>query len=384
MGKHFKLNMIALAISMGVAGAASAQVYGGGATLPEKLYKGATGNPGLFQGLPNFTDFVYSEGIGSGGGKSAFATNDSNFIYPGVTPKVPVAFAGSDSVIDDNYVSTYNARGWGRLIQIPAAGTSVTLPFNKTGGGELSLTNAQICQIFAGLDPDWNVVYRAGSSGTTELLTRFLTSICAGQDLSGSNLVNGAFSTNSTFESLFTSLPSGKFVVASGSGNVVPTVDGGVNRIGYVSPDYIVDLADATKVAKVNGNLPTTANAGEALGTALAPPLAQRVNPVRWVPTFDTAPTVGYPIVGYTNFLVGQCYQDQATEDRIKALVKALADGDFDAKTIAHSFVPLPEAFRNAINDTFVTNSINRGLDIGNTSACGANGRPATASAFTL
>ena len=107
-------------------------------------------------------------------------------------------------------------------MQIPSVATSVTIPFNKAGSAvDLSVT--QICGIFSGKITSWSsidsarsgaiqVVYRGESSGTTELLARFLTSACKPADVSGTalKLTNGvpAFSVQSTFANLFTTHPS--------------------------------------------------------------------------------------------------------------------------------------------------------------------------------
>src|SRR5690606_23740249 len=92
------------------------------------------------------------------------------------------------------YNSTYNVAGdpnrYGPLLQFPSVATSVTIPFNKTGAA-LNLTDAQVCGIFSGRISTWQgvtgsgrtgaiqVVYRNESSGTSELLTRFLSTVCA-------------------------------------------------------------------------------------------------------------------------------------------------------------------------------------------------------------
>ncbi|MBE7901678.1 alkaline phosphatase, partial [Paenibacillus polymyxa] len=81
-----------------------------------------------------------------------------------------------------------------------------------------------------------------------------------------------AFSVQSTFANLFTTVPS-NFVAAPATGgtalyNAVYAADG---RIGYVGPDVIPNLQDATKVAKLKGYSPDEVSVAATLNT-IAPP----------------------------------------------------------------------------------------------------------------
>ncbi|WP_213938154.1 substrate-binding domain-containing protein [Pseudomonas sp. dw_612] len=388
----FKRTMIAA--SLAVAALASAQsmaaVVGGGATLPENLYNGTSTLPRL---LP--TDFSYT-GVGSGAGKTAFLTNAPGSInQPAGTP---VDFAGSDSVLTATELANYNAANgatFGKLIQVPAVGTSVTIPYKRTGVTTLQLTGTQLCNVFSGTTTTWGqllgtadttaikVIYRSGSSGTTELLSRFLNDSCPAK-----------FSVNGTFTTANIGAEPANWQAVATSGDVVTAVNANDGAIGYVSPDYVTTTSNAV-VARVSKNamtagaapLPTFANARTALGTAVAPATAtDRANPLKWVPTFgsntaagDTAiPTAAnaYPIVGYTNFLVGQCYATAADATAVRNFFNDLYTGAKATVVTQHSFVSLPAAFAAEVKKTFLDNTYADGLNIANVSVCNAVGRP--------
>ncbi|WP_347900591.1 substrate-binding domain-containing protein [Pseudomonas purpurea] len=392
----FKRTMIAA--SLAVAALASAQsmaaVVGGGATLPEKLYNGASPLPRL---LP--TDFSYT-GVGSGGGKTAFLTNAAASInQPAGTP---VDFAGSDSVLSATELANYNtanAATFGKLIQIPAVGTSVTIPYKKSGVTNLQLTGAQLCDIFSGTVTTWGpilgtadttpikVIYRSGSSGTTELFSRFLNDSCSTK-----------FGVSSTFTTANIGAEPANWQAVAGSGDVVNPLNLTDGAIGYVSPDYIPAPISNTSVARVSklavapgsAPLPTLANTTAALGSATVPAAADRANPLKWVPTFgsaanDTAVPVGasqYPIVGYTNFLVGQCYTTAADATAVRNFLTSLYTGTKDSTVKAHAFSVLPgtaavpTGLAGEIKKVFLDNAYGDGLDIANVSVCNGKGRP--------
>lgn len=119
----------------------------------------------------------------------------------------------SATEINDYTADAARGGAWGKLIQIPSVGTSVTIPYKKAGNTTLQLSGAQLCAAFSGSATTWGqllntadntpitIVYRSGSSGTTELLTRFLNDSCPTQ-----------FKVGSTFSSakLTPCLPPGK------------------------------------------------------------------------------------------------------------------------------------------------------------------------------
>lgn len=381
----FKRNV--LAVSMAVAGLCSAQamaaVVGGGATLPQNLYNTATV---LSSG---FNAYI---GVGSGAGKSAVLTNDSTKL--GLASGITVDYAGSDSILSASEISTYqaahqspavpttSAANWGPLVQVPSAATSVTIPYKLTLAGgaalnNLDLTSAQLCDIFSGTITTWNqvnasypataikVVYRAGSSGTTEIFTRHLNSQCSAK-----------FTTNSTFTTANVGAEPASWIAATSSANLASTVASTEGAIGYVGPED-VDATNNAVVAKVNGLLPTIGNVTTALSTIAPPVVADRADPSKWVPVLAN-PSSGYKIVGYTNLVFSQCYKDTADRTSIRDFVGRHYNTDDlnnnDDEIIANKLIPLTDDWKTAIRSTFYTPT--NSLAIGNTTACNQIGRP--------
>ncbi|MBH1530948.1 substrate-binding domain-containing protein [Stenotrophomonas maltophilia] len=395
MNKYKTLAALVATALLATAGAASAQtaVTGGGASLPADLYKGQADSI-----LP--ANFSYAV-TGSGTGKKAFLENNSALFSTTGT----VHFAGSDSVLSSTELSTYNstynvsgdANRYGALVQIPSVATSVTIPFNKAGSA-IDLSVTQICGIFSGKITDWSsidsarsgsiqVVYRGESSGTSELLARFLTTACQPADVSGTTLklTNGvpAFSVQSTFANLFTTVPS-NFIAAPATGGTAPynAVYAADGRVGYVGPDVIPSLTDATKVAKVKGFSPDEVSVQATLETAAPPTGAAAENPANWVPVFGN-PSAGYPIAGYTNFVFGQCYKNATVGANVRGfltrhygsvVVNGVEQGPNDAAIRAHKFIPLTKAWRDAVRARFAT-ATNAGA-VNNPSTCSGIGRP--------
>ncbi|RTQ87144.1 MULTISPECIES: substrate-binding domain-containing protein [Stenotrophomonas] len=398
MNKYKTLAALVATALLATAGAASAQqslVNGGGASLPSDLYKGSTDSI-----LPS--NFSYAV-TGSGKGKQAFLENKIAIFIPTGTGNVH--FAGSDSVLSqaeiDTYNTTYNSASsttkFGPLLQLPSVATSVTIPFNKVdpAGSSVDLTVAQACGIFSGKITNWSsigtgrsgpikVFYRSESSGTSELLTRFLTSACQPADVSGTTLkLTGgvpAFSVQSTFANLFSTIPS-NFEAAPTAPNtnagtlLFNAVNANDGAIGYVGPDVIPNLKDATKVAKLKGYSPDEVSVAATLNT-IAPPssAADIANPAKWVPVF-TNPSAGYPIAGYTNLVFGQCYRTALPRTAVRNFLEAHynlgATGTNDAAVRAHGFIPLTQVWREAIANNLIAASAPNGLSNANTCTTG-------------
>lgn len=391
----FKRNVLAVSLTLAglcAAQAAMADVNGGGATLPQPLYQ----TSGVL--TAGFAPYI---GVGSGAGKAAFLNNDYTKFVAGNTSK-NVHWAGSDSKLSttelNNYVTAHGA-AWGPLIQVPSVATSVAIPFNKTGTANVDLSVNQLCGVFSGRLTDWSqitgsgrtgaitVVYRAESSGTTELFTRFLNAKCA---------ETGTFAVTTTFASSYSGgLPTGA-VAATGSQAVMTALNAAQGRITYMSPDYaattLAGLDDATKVARVGGLSPAPANVSAAINAVPVPAAGDRSKPNAWIPVFTSQkvidetipadpslrlyPTTGYPILGFTNVIFSQCYADATQTTQVRNFFSrhygSLTNND--SAITSNRFVPLPSAWKTAIRDSFVTAS--SGLSIGNTSVCNAIGRP--------
>lgn len=411
MNKYKTLAALVATALLATAGAASAQtanVTGGGASLPADLYKGKPDSI-----LP--ANFSYAV-TGSGTGKKAFLENNSALFQASGT----VHFAGSDSVLSGTELSTYNttynvsgdANRYGALIQVPSVATSVTVPFNKAGGA-LNLTVTQICGVFSGKINKWEdiagsgrsgdlvVVYRDESSGTSELLTRFLTAACTKDDVAGTSLkpvvwapnevAAPKFAVQSTFKNLFVNNTApANFIPASATGGsaLYSTVQAAVGRIGYVSPDAIpaadnteaarqAALSDATKVAKVKGYSPNEVDVQATLESAAPPSGAAASDPANWVPVFGN-PTTGYPIAGYTNLVFGQCYKNSTVANNLRTFLmghyNAGTSGTNDTAVRAHGFIPLTKTWREAIRARFVL--AGNAAALNNPSTCANIGRP--------
>ncbi|MGQ2997080.1 substrate-binding domain-containing protein [Variovorax sp.] len=424
---NFKRNALSALVAVGVmtmAAAASAAVVGGGATLPEELYgkaKFPTSSTGILNKTPapGFNTYV---GIGSGGGKNSFFQNNSNLLVwdhdgnpatanvPFYSTPVTVDYAGSDSLVTaaeqtayDNH-TTLGKTSFGRLIQVPTVLTSVTVPYNISGRTSVNLTSAQLAQIFA--DPtitNWNqvtgfstlnqpikVIYRAESSGTSEIFLRHLNSV-------NSTLVP---SVNSTFSSVVNVSNTSKYVAATGSDGVVAALAANPYSITYVSPDKLGaplgTLTPAQLAAKVvaitrtisgttSNLLPTEVNVTAAM-TGINPPALASAPAVDWgIGAGSTAaalanPSQGYPIVGATNLIFSQCYADVSSggdRDKVRQFLAqhyAPTSTVNDADIAAHSFIKLPSNWRTAIYNAFFTSTSPE--SVGYTSICTGKGRP--------
>ncbi|MDD0974715.1 substrate-binding domain-containing protein [Pseudomonas fontis] len=374
----FKRNV--LAVSLTLASLCSAQamaaIVGGGATLPADLYN----TPGVLT-----TGFNAYIGVGSGNGKAAVLNNDATKLN--LTAGTPVDYAGSDSVLSASEITTYanahqspavpvtDANNWGPLVQIPSAATSVTIPYKIAGVSNLNLTSAQLCDIFSGTVSNWSqvdsslpnvaitVVYRSGSSGTSELLSRHLNSQCAAK-----------FVTSSTFTTANVGAEPGTWLVASGSADMASKVAATEGAIGYVGPED-VDATNNAVVARVNGLLPTVGNVQTALAT-IAPPAtdAERADLNKWAPVLPN-PATGYSIVGYTNFIFGRCYKTTADAGQVRNFLNRHygTTTNNDAAIVAKNLIPLSSAWKDAVRNTFATTS--NTFSINHASVCNGIGR---------
>lgn len=380
----FKRNLIAVSLAFAALASAqvSAEVVGGGATLPEKLY-GTTVGTGILAKtpLPGFNAYI---GVGSGGGKRAFFNNDATEF--GLASGITVDYAGSDSVVVLGDMTNYRADLYGPVVQLPSAATSVTVPFNVPGLPSLSLTSEALAEVFAGVYEFWfevpgvdqallddpnekiTVVYRADGSGTTEIFLRHLNAVDGGSVPSVSNSFASAVSLDTNIH-----------VGASGSAALVAAVNSTPGAIGYVSPDY-ADFDNAAEVVGIKrGNetfLPDEVSVTAALESISLPTDEAEVKePLNWGLTAAN-PGAGYPIVGVTNLIFSQCYKDVGDNARIQNFLGTHYTGGNNATISSHSLIPLPAAWQEAVYNNFVTDASGLKLNIGNTSICNGIGRP--------
>ncbi len=383
------------------AAGAEAQTFpvGGGSSLASPTY---TALFRIYQPSNPTVDFsdVYTTS-GSGAAQTAVITNTGN------TPNTPgpFDFAASDATISDAQIVQWNGGGTnpfgvkygraleGALVELPTIGTPITVPVNLVGvgaNGAANLADADLCGIFAGRITQWSqvsaassippgngaitVVYRGDSSGTSFLFTQHLKAVCG----STTNTVGNPYAATTSFSSLFIragsstpTLPS-NFVPGTQSPGVQTAVDAAKGTIGYLSPDYTMEVAKPTTasastpapfVAFVNGQNPTPANTQTALATGTPVPdltidpsgkLYNPADPNSFIPV-AAKPSAGYPIVGYTTFLLPQCYADPNIASAIKSyLTNVYRSPSYTNSERANGFTALPTALINRINGTYL------------------------------
>ena len=361
-----------LVLAMGVTGASASTVVAGGSTLAAPAYGKIFADVGL--NTPPYTctasvDVCYVS-IGSGPGTTGFLNNDSTQL--GLAAGIPVDFAGGDAVLSTTQISAFQTAHGYQLIQIPAFGTPMTIPFNypgKTKNAAIKLTDADLCGIFSGKVQDWSgtsatglsgpiaVVYRQDSGFTSFLLTNHLGAVCTTSNATAS-FVNAlaankaaanrtgndggtnkfatlfpGYTTSADGKSFF--VPAGTFanaVAASGSSGTQQALVATAKSVGYVGPDYTAIAAVPTLatgvtkapfVASVNNSLPNTVNTTAALASFTFTPVA--TNPDSFgvlVPVPNAVPgKFPYPIVGYATLLLSSKYSSTAKVGIVKTFL---------------------------------------------------------------
>ncbi|GAB2916089.1 alkaline phosphatase LapA [Paraburkholderia jirisanensis] len=413
---------ILLSLGMIAASAASAQtvpaIHGGGSSLVAPSINSEIVDFGTTEAIFGYTT------ASSGVGQAAFLSNDpSQFTLAAGTT---IHFANSDAALLATQISAYNAttgRGHtdGPLIQIPYIVTPITIPLvnapaapansmtPSTTPGQthsVALDDADLCGIFSGRITDWagqgdshtnavlipgtttpytttsnpiTVVYRSDSSGTSELLTRHLSTVCPA--LSGSTKradnTTITFSDSTTFANSFPNGVPSNFVGASGSGGVqgvltpatAPTTS---SLIGYLSPDWTnTTLAPRSSSAShelavaslrnphTNKDVaPTFTEADNALASAVVPSTpAAAADPTQWdLPSGNPAanPTAGYPVSGTSQIIVSQCYANAAAATAvIDFLNDHYSNATFTSVVNGNGF-DVPLNFVSAIQNNFL------------------------------
>lgn len=383
---RYLLPALAGALAGLVGAPASAALDGGGSYLMQGFYS----SPGV---LPPAAGPYHA--AGSGAGKQALLNNDSQALVPGSPQRFSVDYASSESrlaaVEFDHYRGVHQAPGavpgsaadWGPLIQVPVAITSVALPYRvRQASGQpvtdLDLNGGMLCGLFAGtltrwseIDPGYanvpvKVFYRADRSGTSELLTRHLNSLCP-----------QAFRVGNLFATAHQGPLPAHWQAVSSDQALQAAVAANDGAIGYTGPTAL-DITSNAQVARVNGLLPPTAN--DPVGLAqLAPPSspAERADPFKWAPDIAN-PAYGYAIVGYSYLLFGQCYRDPQDAVALRVFLgrhfSANPEVSHDAQLSAQHLIPLPAIWKSAIRNAFIPPTSAQGLN--NPSVCNGIGRP--------
>ncbi|WP_176060811.1 substrate-binding domain-containing protein [Paraburkholderia sp. BCC1876] len=417
-----------LALVLSGVGASAAMavpvVQGGGSSLVAPTI-GAIGLSTTEIGLFGTSEgsFTYYS-VGSGAGQNAFLGNQPTFLGTGVTGTVD--FANSDAALNTTQITSYQAglaRTSGPLIQIPYIVTPITIPLvnapavtstttPQTTPGQahsIALNDDDLCGIFSGNFTDWSqvtdpekttkypagaikVVYRADSSGTSELLTRHLAAVCAASSATKPGIT---FVDSLTFAASFPSGVPSNFVGATGSGGVKSQLTSylaaGTAAVAYLSPDYTntflapssssasSQLQVASLLNAKNGlyYAPTAGNATTALSIAAPGTKNAASQPANWVPiagasyTANANPASGYPVSGTSQILVSQCYADPA----VKTAVHDFLNNHYTNSTFAtvirgNGFDTVPSSFQTAISNDFLSNASGWNLDIGNAGVC--------------
>jgi ABC-type phosphate transport system substrate-binding protein len=412
--KFLACTVSAAALSIGVATAAMAAtttLNGGGSTLAQPTY---TQEFNTYTSSAPTVLFSY-DGVGSGGGTSAFLNNNiALFNSPtnqyGTIVGTTVDFGASDAYLSSSQVTstggyTLSATD-GPLIQLPMFGTPITFPFvnagltTKVGSKKapgLTITDAQMCGILSGQITNWSqlsskatagtieVAYRSDGSGTTFLLTQHLNAVCTA---SNSSFPAYPVPITKTFTQLFTggSVPT-NFTGESGSALVQSYLLATPLSFGYLSPDYTSiapksantsSLKVATVVNGINGvgYQPTVANTNTGLSNAgpgstnATPPSTPTTaaDPLLWVPSVPQT-NKGYSIVGYTVWILSSCYADKtAGTDLDSFLKKHFATKSYQTLIENNGFSPLANTaaapYVSAIDDDFLTNTSGYDLNI--------------------
>jgi ABC-type phosphate transport system substrate-binding protein len=349
-----------------VAGAQSATIRGGGATLPAVGY-GLDVSSRLITPANGSMLWAYSQisgnkpttycQTGSGTGKKILAGNDTgvaNVSAACSATAVPTGFSGtglaqphfvgSDSPLSSSDYSAYTAgHTSGQPVQFPAVAGAIALAFKKTGVTSLKLTESQVCRIFSGQIKTWNdtglagagipagttgnitVVSRSDGSGTSFAFSNHLSAKCGATTIGGNGTATG-FKTDQSYATAAAAyIPSyAASVTASGNPAVVTAVNATEGSIGYAEAANAVsgnvrfasvsnDAAPATFINPSNfgGPLAVAVTYDQAIGAVDAngrPTLAALPLTTQCValvnPSNYAAPTSGYPILA-VSYLLG-------------------------------------------------------------------------------
>lgn len=428
----------AAASPSGTASAAAVAISGGGDTLGGEALSGAGGELALFNSTATKAAFGTYWAAGGGVSQKAFIYDDLTCDIDAVTGANGGACVGPDgatgntvdyglaeAALSASQISSWATSSFGQseagdLIQIPAFGIAPAIAVNNpdiTANGELTLSDNDLCGIFSGLITDFGqitdsatapmpgpitLVYRVDANALTFLLTNHLSAVC-----NSTNTNAGiTFTATSQFASLFpggvaTWIPSAVGESGdAGVANFLSGLTGGSvpDAIGYVSTGW-TSLYPTSQTALSNGTHsallvaalkngtkhfePTNANVAAGLisaeagtGQNLTPPTnaEEGADPALWVP-FTPKVTKGYPIVGYTSFVLTQCYRSRAVDTGLVAFLKDhYGKAAYEAIQNANGFVTLAQVKANkyftAIEDNILANDNAWNDNIGNPTVC--------------
>ena len=228
------------------------------------------------------------QAVGSGAGVEQFVAKQTSF-------------AGTDSGVKDADLEKANERcSGGPAINIPMVGGAIAVVYNLADVDGLILTSDIIAKIFSSTITKWNdpaiaalnagkslpdatiaQFHRSDSSGTTDNFTKYLAA---------------------TAPSAWTFAPGKDWIApggqgAKGSDQVIASVDGTANSIGYVELSFLFGMLN-TKAALIdNGGGPVEATSATAATTIAAATVTGAGNDLLLKIDYTTKASGAYPIV---------------------------------------------------------------------------------------
>ncbi len=283
-------------------------------------------NAALTQGFqtanPDVT--VNYDPVGSGSGREQFI-------------KGGIAFAGTDSILDDEELVAAAERCASEVVEVPTYVSPIAIVFNVDGIKDLNFTPEVIGAIFAGNITRWDdprivadnpdaklpggditPVHRSDESGTTGNFTEYLDATSSGSWDKGSVEV----------------WPYRSGEGAEGTSGVVSAVKGGKGTIGYVDASQAKDLG----VAKIKVGEEFVAYSPEAAAKALD--VSKKLdNPSAAVLTYELDRTTtepgAYPLILVSYQVACTTYADAETAELVKGWLTYATGQDGQTKSAA-------------------------------------------------
>ncbi len=283
--------------------------------------------------------------VGSGGGREQFLAGG-------------VAFAGSDSYLDDDELVTAKATCKGDIVEIPTYVSPIAVIYNLDGVDKLNLSPKTIGSIFEGKITKWNdpaitadnpdaklpdsaitAVHRSDDSGTTENFTDYLDQASEGAWTGGKEKA----------------WPVKGGEAAEGTSGVVAAVSGGQGTIGYADESQAGDLGKVSVKVGDSFTDPTAEAAAKIVDSAT--PVTGRGDTDIAVDIDRKSTEDGvYPIVLASYQIACQKYDDKAQAELVKAWLTYITseDGQAAAAESAGS-APLSSDFSSKVQAAIET-----------------------------
>ncbi|GAA1915629.1 phosphate ABC transporter substrate-binding protein PstS [Nocardioides lentus] len=292
----------------------SGTIAGAGASSQEAAQ--AAWRAGFQEANPDVT--VNYDPVGSGGGREQFIAGG-------------VAFAGTDSYLDEEELAAATERCGGDPIEVPAYVSPIAVIYNLEGVDELNLAPETITGIFEGDITTWDdpaiaednpdadlpdtaitPVHRSDDSGTTENFTEYL-SAAGGWAEEPSDVwpIQGG-------------------EAASGTSGVVDAVGGGDGTIGYADASQAGDLGAANVLVGEEYVAPSPEAAAEII-TASPAVEGREANSMAVDIDRETEEAGVYPVVLASYMLACPSYEDAAEGELVNAFLTYVVSEDGQA-----------------------------------------------------